>query len=109
MEDLVKMHYIFVRHAYKMYYIIYTACMHAKLLQWCPTLCHPMDCSPPVSSVHGDSPVKNTGVGCHVLLQGSFPTQGSNPRLLGLLHWQADSLPIAPPGKPITYTSTREF
>ena len=38
-----------------------------------------MDCSPPGSSVHGDSPGKNTGVGCHALLQGIFPTQGSNP------------------------------
>ena len=36
---------------------------------------------------------KNTGVGCHFLLQGIFPTQGSNPRLPCLLHWQADSLP----------------
>jgi len=41
-----------------------------------------MDCSPPDSSVHGDSPGKNTGVGCHALLQGIFPTQGSNPSLL---------------------------
>ena len=38
-------------------------------------------CSPPGSSVHGDSPGKNTGVGCHVLLQGIFPTQGLNPHL----------------------------
>ena len=40
-------------------------------------------CSSPDSSVHGDSPGKNTGVGCHALLQGIFATQGSN---LGLLH-----------------------
>ena len=58
-------------------------CMHAKLLQLCPTLCNPMDCSLPGSSVRGDSPGKNTGVRCHALLQGIFPTQGSNP---GLLH-----------------------
>ena len=68
------------------------------LFQPCPTLCDPMDCSPPGSSVHGDSPGKNTGVGCHALLQGIFPTQGSNPGLLCLLHWQADSLPLAPSG-----------
>ena len=37
-------------------------------------------------------PGKNTGVGCHFLLQGIFLTQGSNPHLLHLLHWQADSL-----------------
>ena len=35
-----------------------------------------------------------------MLLQGIFPTQGLNPSLLGLLHWQVSSLPLAPPGKP---------
>ena len=49
--------------------------------QSCLSLCDPMDCSPPGSSVHGDSPGKNTGVGCHVLLQGIFPPQGLNPGL----------------------------
>ena len=39
--------------------------------QLCPTLCEPVDCSRPGSSVHGDSPDKNTGVGCHALLPGS--------------------------------------
>ena len=43
----------------------------------------PLDYRPPGSSVHGDSPGKNTGVGCHALLQGIFLTQGLNP---GLLH-----------------------
>ena len=41
-----------------------------------------MDCSPPGSSVHGDSPAKNTGVGCRAFLQGNFLTQGLNPHLL---------------------------
>ena len=41
-----------------------------------------------------DSPGKNTGVGCHFLLQGIFPTQGLNPCLLHLLHRQVDSLPV---------------
>ena len=40
-----------------------------------------MDHHPPGPSVHGDSPGKNTGVGCHALLQGLFPTQGLNPGL----------------------------
>ena len=40
-----------------------------------------MDCSPPGSSVHGDSPGENTGMGCHALLQGIFWTQGSTPHL----------------------------
>ena len=46
----------------------------------------PRDCSPPGSSVLGTFPGKNTGVGCLFLLQGSFPTQGSNLGLLRLLH-----------------------
>ena len=46
--------------------------------QSCLTLWDPMDCSPSGSSVHGHSPGKNTGVGCHVLFQGIFPTKGSN-------------------------------
>ena len=47
--------------------------------QSCPTLCNPMDYRLPRSSVHGDSPGENTGVGCHALLQGIFPSQGSKP------------------------------
>ena len=42
---------------------------------------------------------KNIGVGCHTL-QGIFTIQGSNLRLLRFLHWQANSLPLVPPGKP---------
>ena len=49
--------------------------------QWCPTLCDPMDCTPQGSSVNGDSSGRNTGVNCHFLLQGIFPTQGLNPGL----------------------------
>ena len=75
------------------------ACVHARLLQSCPTLCDPMDCSSPGSSLHGILQIKNIGVGCHALLQGFFPTQGSNLHLLSLLHWQVGSLPPAPPGK----------
>ena len=44
--------------------------------------CDRMDCSLPGSSVHGDSPGNNTGVGCHFLLQGVFLTQELNPSLL---------------------------
>ena len=57
-------------------------CAVCLVTQSYPTLCNPMDCGPLGSSVHGDSPNKNTEVGCHVLLQGIFPTQGSNPELL---------------------------
>ena len=47
-----------------------------------------------------DSPGKNTGMSCHALLQGIFPTQGSIPCLSCLPHWHAGFLPLAPPGKP---------
>ena len=73
--------------------------MHTKVLQLCPALCDPMDCSPPGSSVHGILH-KNTGVGCHFLLQGIFPTQGSNASLQHLLHWLMDSLPLSHLGSP---------
>ena len=62
-----------------------------------PTLRNPADCNPPGSSVHGDSPGKNTGMGCHALLQRIFPTPRIKPRSPTL---QADSLPAELPGKP---------
>ena len=55
---------------------------------------------PPGSSVHGIHSGKNTGEGCHFLLQRIFPTQGSNPLLL---HWQVDSLPLSHQGSPCIY------
>ena len=48
----------------------------------------------------------NTGVGRHALLQGVSLTQGSNQHLLCLLHWQAGSLPLVPPGKPFLTVSS---
>ena len=56
-----------------------------------------MDCSPPDSSVHGDSPSKNTGLDCHALLQGILPTQGLNP---DLLHCKLILLSSEPQRKP---------
>ena len=56
-------------------------CFSCAVSQSCLTLCNPMDCSPPGSSIQGDSPDKSTGVGCHTLLQGIFPTQALNPSL----------------------------
>ena len=69
-----------------------------KLLvaQSCPTLCDPVDCSPPGSSVHEDSPGKKTAVGCHALLRGS-----SQPRNhIGSPAVQVDCLPAELPRKP---------
>ena len=73
-------------------------CVHARahlVAHSYPTLCNPMDCSPPDSSVHGDSPGKNTGVGCPP--PGNLPNLGIEPRSPSL---QVDSLLSEPPGKP---------
>jgi len=64
--------------------------------QSCPTLCNPVDSSLPGSSVHEDSPGKNTGLGCHALLQGNLPNPGIEPRYPAL---QVDSLLSEPLGK----------
>ena len=58
---------------------VYTECM---CTQSRPALCESMDYSPPGSSVHGIYPGKNTGVGCHLILQGIFWTQESSLHLL---------------------------
>ncbi len=65
--------------------------------QLCLTLCNPVDCSPPGSSVHGILQARILKWGCHFLLEGIFPTQGSNSQLL---HWQVDSLPLSHQGSP---------
>ena len=62
-----------------------------------PTLCKPLDSSPPGSSVHGIFSGKDAGVDCHFLFEGIFPTQGWNPYLL-CPALQADSLPAEPRG-----------
>ena len=71
-----------------LHYCIYQCtilCMPAKSLQSCLTLCNPVNCSPPGSSVHGDFPGKNTGVGRHAVLQRCVSMNGfSEPRLLHL-------------------------
>ena len=56
--------------------------VHAKLLQSCPTLCDPVDCRLPGLSIHGNSPGKNTRVGCHALLQGDLPDSRVEPASL---------------------------
>ena len=81
--------------------------------QSCPALHDPVDYSPPGSSVH--EILQNTEAGCHFLLQGIFPTQGSNSHLRCLLYWGVDSLPLALPQAPsyvhnsAQITRTRDF
>ena len=73
--------------------LLYYYCGCAKLLL---TLCDPVNYR---LLCPWDSPGKSTEVGCHALLQGTFLAQGLNPYLLCPQHWQAGSLPLAPPGK----------
>ena len=81
-----------------------------KVAQSCPTLCNPMNCSPPGSSVHGilRARILEWEEG-HALLQGIFPIQGSNLHFLGLLHWRVGSSPLAPPGKPQAFSLRMQF
>ena len=65
-------------------------CVRAKSLQSCLTLCDPMDCSPPGSYVHG---ILQARILEWVAMPSWFLTQGSNPNLLCLLHWQVSVWP----------------
>ena len=71
--------FIYLIHLELIYSVLISVC--AKSRQSCPTLCDPLDCSLPGPSVLGDSPDKNTGVGCHAFLHisisiYSFPDDG---------------------------------
>ena len=72
-------------------------CVCAKSLQSCPTLCKTVDRQAPLSMGFSS---EDAGVGCHALLQGIFLMQWPKQCPLSLLHWQAGSLPLVPPGKP---------
>ena len=83
-------------------------------LQSCLAVCDPMDCSPPGSSVHGNSPGKNIGVGCHALLQGIFLAQGSNlslmsPALAGGFFTFSITWEASPPPRPAQSTLSTSY
>ena len=80
-----------------LYFCIYI-CICCLVAKPCPALLQPRGLWPTKFLCPWDFPGKNTGVGCHFLLQGIFLTQGLNPHLL---HWQSDSLPLNHQG--ITY------
>ena len=78
------------------------ACMLSRLSHvWLCEMLWTIACQAPL----WDSSGENTGVGCHVLLQGIFPTWGSNLHLLCLLHWQGSSLPLSYWGSPLPFCS----
>ena len=74
--------------------------VHAKSLLLFPTICDTMDWSLPGTSVHGDSPGKNTRVGCHFFLWGNLPDPGIKPMSLLSLALEAGSLPWSHLGSP---------
>ena len=90
---------------HSLYKSTFRSCVYAKSLQSCLTLCNPMDylwtiaCQAPLSMGFSRQEYWS---GLLLLLQGIFLTQGSNLHLSSPLHWQAGSLPIAPPGKPMS-------
>ena len=80
--------------------VLFSFSVLAKSFQSCFTLCDPMDCSLPGSSVHGILQVRTLEWVSIPFPPGVFATQGLNPHVLRLLHWQVGSLPVASPGKP---------
>ena len=78
----------------------YSPMRESEVAQWCPTLSDTMDCSLPGSSVHGIFQVRILEWVSIPFPPGVFATQGLNPHVLRLLHWQVGSLPVASPGKP---------
>ena len=77
-------------------------CCVGSVAQSCLTLCEPMDCSPP-GSCPWDSPGKNTGVGCHALLQEDLSEPGIEPTFPESPALQADSLLLSPWGSHTGY------
>ena len=75
--------------------------MHAQSLQLCLTLCDPVDCSLPGSSVHGILQARILEWVAMPSFRGISLTQRLNSCLFCLLHWQVGSLPLEPPGKPL--------
>ena len=73
------------------FYCNYYCCL---VIKSCLILCDPMDYSPPGSSVHGISQARILS-GLPFPPPGDFSDPGSNPCLLSLLHWQAESLPLS--------------
>ena len=89
-------------------HVVYDVCVLAKSLQSCPTLWDPMDCSLPGSSVHG---ILQAGILAWVAMPSSRETSWSRDWtcISRLLHWQAGSLPLLSPQKPMMYSAAQVF
>ena len=87
----------------RLYFISYCPCVHAKSLQLCPTLCGPMDHSPPGSSVHGILQARILEWVAMSSSRGSSQPRDQTRVSSIYLHWQAGSLPLVTPGKPLDH------
>ena len=83
-----------------------TTCIHAKLLQSCPTLCDPMDCSPPGPSVHE---ILQALEWVDLPSSGESSQPGIKPVSPAILALQVDSLPLSHWGSPYPLTATLNF
>ena len=90
-----------LKHRYIFYYVWVFSCSVVSDSLRPHGLCMGFPRQDPSLLCSWNFPGKDTGVGCHFFLQGIFLTQGSNSCLWSLLHWQVDSLPLVPHGKPI--------
>ena len=90
--------------------LLLTMCVcRCMCVQACLTLCDPMDCSPPGSSVHGILPARILEWIAMPSSRESSPPRDQTCVSYHLLHWQVDSLALGPPGKPIIeYERERE-
>ena len=99
------MRYIIPTHISNSVCVCVCVCVRTRA---CTQLCHvqlfaiPWTIQPTLVFCLWNFPGKKTVMGCHFLLQGSFPTKESNPCILCLFHWQANSLPLAPSGKMVS-------
>ena len=84
-----KVHLFWIHFAYPQNTATSRSCCCCLVVRSYPTLCNPMNRSLPGSTAHGISQARIMGVGCHALLQGTFPTWGSNLSLLHFLYYRA--------------------
>ena len=75
-------------------------CVHAKSLWLCPTLCDPMNCSPPGSSIHG---VLQARILEWVAMPSDLPNPGIKPVSPAVPTLQADSLPLSHRESPLDF------
>ena len=87
-------------------YCVFSNFVVVQLLSHVQHFCDPHELQHAKLLCPWDFTGKNTGIGCHFVFQGIFPTQGSNPYLL---HWQVDSLLLSHQGSPFSDLTSKIF